>query len=336
VTLFSIDQIGEVGRHYEILRFQAQPSEVRTCRHAVIGKLRAWETPVRLDDVVLLVSEIVTNAILYGAPDDGAGAQVHVELEETSKGLLVRVRNNGSEWKPKAADPADFDESGRGLMLVDSLSDDWGHHREKGSTSVHFLVRYLDLDSGESPTTEELRNTESGALADNPHEMSRPCDMPTIPARRRSLHDARSIGRTRSSLATSTPAMGSVPAARRSPVRSRSPALRFGVSTRANWLNSMLRLPTPLYFRALLRRCPVQARGTDVRAVFGFSTAPGLVTPASARALVICAPSSDRLPRALYWGGRQHGVPGERIPGSISSRDQQNHRTRTKLTGSHQ
>lgn len=152
MTLVSVEQVGEVGRHCEVLRFQAHPSQVSACRHGVLGKLRAWKTPVRLEDVELLVSELVTNAILYGSPPAGVEACVVVELEETAEGLLVRVRNNGSEWKPEAADPTDLTESGRGLLLVGELAESWGHEIGQGGTSVYFVFRYLDAGSGVPPS----------------------------------------------------------------------------------------------------------------------------------------------------------------------------------------
>lgn len=333
MTLVSVEQVGEVGRRFEVLRFRAHPSQVSACRHGVLGKLRAWKTPVRLEDVELLVSEIVTNAILYGVPLDDAEAYVVVELEETAKGLLVRVRNNGSEWKPKAADPADLMESGRGLLLVGELAESWGHRIGQGSTSVYFVVRYQDPGSGEPLAAEEQSGAESGADPDDHHEMSRRCDMPTIPARRRSSRDARSTRRTRSSLAISTLAMGSARAAICCPAQSHSPALRSNVFTRASWPSSPLRWPTPLSFSE--SPCPrrAQPHGTGAAAAC-CSAACGRAGRASARTLAICVPLSDCLLRTVYWGGREHVGPGARIRRPMNDRDQHDHRTRVESTGS--
>lgn len=333
MTLVSVEQVGEVGRRFEVLRFQAHPSQVSACRHGVVGKLRAWKTPVRLEDVELLVSEIFTNAILYGAPLDGAEAYVVVELEETAKGLLVRVRNNGSEWEPKAADPADLMESGRGLLLVGELAESWGHQVEQGSTFVYFVVRYSDAGSGEPLAAEEHSGAESGAGPDDHHEMSRPCDMPTIPARRRSSRDARSTRRTRSSLAISTLAMGSARVAICCPAQSHSPALRSNVFTRANWTSSPLHWPTPLYFGESPYRSRVRSHGIGAVAARGCSVVCGRA-PASTRAPAICVPLSDCLRRALYWGGRERIGLGTRIHRPMNGRDQQDHRTHVESTGS--
>lgn len=333
MTLVSVEQVGEVGRHFEVLRFQAHPSQVGACRRGAVGKLRAWKTPVRLEDVELLVSEIVTNAILYGAPVDGANSYVVVELEETAKGLLVRVRNNGSEWKPKAADPADLMESGRGLLLVGELAESWGHQAEPGSTSVYFVVRYLDAGSGEPLAAEEQSGAESGAGPDDHHEMSRPCDMPTIPARRRSSRDARSTRRTRSSLAISTLATGSARAAICCRAQSQSPALRSSVFTRANWMSSLARWPTPSYFSESPYRSRVRPHGIGAVAAWGCLVVCGRA-PASTRAQAICVPLSDCLRQALYWGGRERIGLGTRIRRPMISRDQQDHRTHVESTGS--
>jgi anti-sigma regulatory factor (Ser/Thr protein kinase) len=332
VTLVSVEQVGEVSRRFEALCFQAHPIQVSACRHSVLEKLRAWRTPVRLEDVELLVSEIVTNAILHGAPLNNAEAYVVVELEETAEGLLVRVRDSGSEWKPKAADPADLMESGRGLLLVGKLAESWGHQIEQGSTFVYFVVRYLDAGSGEPFAAEEHSGAESGACLDDPHEMSRPCDMPTIPARRRSSRDARSTRRTRSSLAISTLAMGSARAAICCRAQSHSPAPRSNVFTRASWTSSLLPWPTPLYFAESPYGSRVRSHGIGA-AAWGCLVVCGRA-PASTRAPAICMPPSNCLGRALYWGGRECIGLGARIRRPMNSRDQQDHRTHVESTGS--
>jgi len=319
VTLVSVEQVGET-RHHEVLRFQAHPSHVRTCRHDVIGKLRDWRTPVRLGDVERLVSEIVTNAILYGAPADRVDTWVQVELEETARGLLVHVRNNGAEWKPKAGNPADLAESGRGLLLVGELAEDWGHESGQDSTSVHFLVRYLDAASDEPFAAEELGVAESGTSPDASHEMSRSCDKLTIRARWRSSHDAKSTRRIKCSLAISTRAMGSVHVAICCLAPSHSPARRSNASIWASWPNSPLRWPTPLCFRGSPRSSRPRPVGTLAVAAFGSS--------------VICAPLSECLQGALYWGGRKHLGRRIRIRGPMDSRDQHDHRACVESIGS--
>lgn len=67
----------------------------------------------------LLVSELVTNAIRHGLPP------IVLQVENQSEGIKVRVRDASTDL-PNKLNASDDDESGRGVQLVDVLSDDWG------------------------------------------------------------------------------------------------------------------------------------------------------------------------------------------------------------------
>ena len=86
----------------------------------------------RADDAVLLVSELVTNAVKYG----GEGP-VELHLERTDGQLRISVRDRGGTGPlPAMRDAGDGAEGGHGLRLVDVLADRWGV--EHGSTIVWF------------------------------------------------------------------------------------------------------------------------------------------------------------------------------------------------------
>jgi anti-sigma regulatory factor (Ser/Thr protein kinase) len=72
-----------------------------------------------LDAALLVISELVTNSVLYGQP------QLLIALECELGSLRVRVRD-GSSVVPRPRRAGDADESGRGLALVEQLSDAWG------------------------------------------------------------------------------------------------------------------------------------------------------------------------------------------------------------------
>ncbi|MFD3654772.1 ATP-binding protein [Streptomyces sp. NPDC058620] len=81
-----------------------------------------WGFGARLDDVLLCVSELATNALVHGVPP-GRGYLVRLRLEDAGRALSVEVHDSG-DGEPAVREPAG--ESGRGLLLVDVLADRWG------------------------------------------------------------------------------------------------------------------------------------------------------------------------------------------------------------------
>jgi anti-sigma regulatory factor (Ser/Thr protein kinase) len=85
------------------------------------------------ETVMLLVSELVTNAIVHsesGAP----GGTITVTLCPVPAGVLVQVRDDGGSSEPRlAGSGSDGAEHGYGLLLVDALADSWGTISGPGS-----------------------------------------------------------------------------------------------------------------------------------------------------------------------------------------------------------
>ena len=102
--------------------------------------LRPLRAPLgdRYQDAVLLVSELVTNAVRHGQ-----GATVRMTARVRASSLHVEIVDGGSGFEPPTALPPASSPTGRGLQIVASLSDDWGVY-EGNSTHVWFE---LDLDA---------------------------------------------------------------------------------------------------------------------------------------------------------------------------------------------
>ncbi|MGW0364903.1 ATP-binding protein [Streptomyces sp. NPDC002990] len=112
---------------------------VRAARTFTRSTLAQWGLDERFDDVSLVVSELVTNALRHALPDDprraGGEAEppVRLHLMRWSTRLVCAVRDPSEDRPGGAFSPErteeNFDlESGRGLFLVDSYSDSWGWH----------------------------------------------------------------------------------------------------------------------------------------------------------------------------------------------------------------
>src|SRR5918994_370208 len=85
-------------------------------------------------DIVLLVSELVTNSVKYGKE-----GHLKLQIEAPSpKRLRVEVVNQGASFEPKARSRPKTEPGGWGLHLVETLADRWGVHA--GSTHVWFEI----------------------------------------------------------------------------------------------------------------------------------------------------------------------------------------------------
>ncbi len=85
--------------------------------------------------LVLMLSELVTNAVRYGSGD---ATDVLVELSPGA--VRVEVRGDGEPFTPPRALPAATATCGRGLMIVDALADRWGVDGGDGRTAVWFAL----------------------------------------------------------------------------------------------------------------------------------------------------------------------------------------------------
>jgi anti-sigma regulatory factor (Ser/Thr protein kinase) len=116
----------------------ARYEAVREARQFTRRTLDQWDVGDRFDDVCLVVSELVTNALRHGLPTGNgrAGEQnppVRLHLMRWTERLVCAVRDPSHD-SPVARDSDDFSaESGRGLFLVDSFADSWGWHPLAGT-----------------------------------------------------------------------------------------------------------------------------------------------------------------------------------------------------------
>jgi anti-sigma regulatory factor (Ser/Thr protein kinase) len=85
--------------------------------------LAEWDVRERVDDVVLCVSELATNALVHGVPP---GRGFLLRLSHCGDGVRVEVHDSGDGVPAVPLDRAEPAEGGRGLLLVSELADKWG------------------------------------------------------------------------------------------------------------------------------------------------------------------------------------------------------------------
>lgn len=102
-------------------------------RRFVERTLPEWGCGEAVDEVRLLVSELVSNAVRH------AGTRVRLVLTREEG----TIRGEVSDGSPKAPRPrlAEHDsEAGRGLFLLDQMAREWGVRPERQGKTVWFVL----------------------------------------------------------------------------------------------------------------------------------------------------------------------------------------------------
>ena len=123
-------------------RIAGEPANARTARRFVDETLRGWQFGDELDVVMLLVSELVTNAMVHARSD------VEVTVRLLSDAVRIDVID-GSDAVPAAREVGSEAESGRGLALVGELARRWGVDRLRQGKTVWFEVERPDTVLGD-------------------------------------------------------------------------------------------------------------------------------------------------------------------------------------------
>jgi anti-sigma regulatory factor (Ser/Thr protein kinase) len=127
-----------------------RPTELRGCRvrltsgrlsaaqarREVKAAICAWDIPVEEDLAVLLTSELVTNAIKHEVT-----GIVTLAITCSCGELRVDVHDT-SRFLPMLIDAPLDAETGRGLMLVSTLSAEWGFYRTPAGKAVYFTIAF--------------------------------------------------------------------------------------------------------------------------------------------------------------------------------------------------
>jgi anti-sigma regulatory factor (Ser/Thr protein kinase) len=114
------------GLSVGVLAVSHVPQSAAEARRAVGDDLvRNGVDREAVDDVVLVVSELVGNAVLHAVA--ASDHELHVRWEIEPDAVVVRVVDGTAEMPMPMTPPAEPDApSGRGLAIVAALARDWG------------------------------------------------------------------------------------------------------------------------------------------------------------------------------------------------------------------
>jgi len=122
-------------QHSISMSLPAGPPAAAAARLCVRAALESWGVPADAYVAALLTSELVTNAIRY------TDTTVRLFVTCSCGHLRVYVHDTAREF-PAALDATVDSEAGRGLMLVDSLSTDWGCYATAAGKVVYFTLAF--------------------------------------------------------------------------------------------------------------------------------------------------------------------------------------------------
>jgi len=119
------------------LEFGALPSAVPCARLHARQVLWEWGLSAQADSTELVVSELVTNAVQASRAMEQA-APVRVWLLADKAQIVILVWD-ASPHPPVRTESSDDAENGRGLLLVEAISEQWSWYSDQQGTGGKFV-----------------------------------------------------------------------------------------------------------------------------------------------------------------------------------------------------
>ncbi|WP_406285046.1 ATP-binding protein [Embleya sp. NBC_00896] len=150
---FPLTQISATARVFAQC-FSATGRGARRARRLATYQLATWGIPYGSrvsDSVALIVGELAANAVLHGGVPD-TGFALRLAYDSATGVVRVEVADAHPERPVSAPPPAADAESGRGLVIVDSVATCWGVTERSGPGKVVFAeMNTRDEDLPGSP-----------------------------------------------------------------------------------------------------------------------------------------------------------------------------------------
>jgi two-component sensor histidine kinase len=116
----------------------ALPTGVAEARRWAASVTRGLLDPDQAQDLRLIISELVTNALRHGAD----GERIDLAVTPKPEFLCVQVTDDGPGLAPRPRALESEEEGGFGLFFVEQLARRWGVTRENRRTRVWFELDY--------------------------------------------------------------------------------------------------------------------------------------------------------------------------------------------------
>lgn len=139
-VLESVDSLSKA-----VVQLGAEARSARDARRFVDQALEQWRISDEVGSLQLLVSEVVTNAVMH------AGTEVEVAVHLVGKNVRVEVMD-GDPTLPERRTAAAEAQSGRGLAILDQLAARWGAEPNPPGKTVWFELPRSSLVGNGSPT----------------------------------------------------------------------------------------------------------------------------------------------------------------------------------------
>jgi anti-sigma regulatory factor (Ser/Thr protein kinase) len=132
VAVLAVERAIALSRSATML-VAAEPTGPGRVRHWMSTRLRDWAVPEPvIGAAILCTSELTTNALLH------AGTPAEVRIDLTAERLLVSVADTGTRGSVTRAHTDALSSRGRGLGLIEELSDSWGTDPTVRGSTVWF------------------------------------------------------------------------------------------------------------------------------------------------------------------------------------------------------
>jgi anti-sigma regulatory factor (Ser/Thr protein kinase) len=139
---------------------QAEPERIAEARRQVRELLHDWTSDDQIDSAVLLVSEMLTNVLVHTDADALLVAEVTGGPGE--RRMRIEVTDTSDDL-PHKRRPGELASSGRGLVLIGLLADEWGVAPRGEGKSIWFELYEPDGPGGDGAADEDAAGPWPGA-----------------------------------------------------------------------------------------------------------------------------------------------------------------------------